>query len=102
MRLVFYCKLPKVLADRTHGRTRSGILVPAVIHHFAQPRSMSFGDTDTDHRSTVRRFLAGQNVHCDSMIVLPEREWEQTRQNLQTEGKRLYNLAPSIRSYHGM
>jgi len=49
--------------------------VPAVIHHFAQPGSIGFGDTDTDHGSAMKRFLVGQDVHHDSVIVLPEREW---------------------------
>ena len=42
--------------------------MPAVVHHFAQPRSMGFGDADTNHGSAMRRFLAGQNVHRNSVI----------------------------------
>ena len=68
--------LLKVLTDRTHRQTRGGIFVSAVIHHFAQPKSVGFGHTNTDHGSAMRRFLTDQNVHRDSVIVLPEREWE--------------------------
>jgi len=75
-------KSPEVLANRTHGWTGGGIFVPTVIHHLAQFGGVCVRDIDTDHGSAVGGFLAGQNVYRDTVVVPPEWEWDQTRQNL--------------------
>jgi hypothetical protein len=47
---------------------------------------MDVRNADADHGSAVGGLLTGQNVHRNSVIVLPEREREQTRQNLWNTG----------------
>lgn len=55
---------------------------------------MDVRNADADHGSAVGGFLAGQNVHRDPVIVLPEREREQTRQNLcNTGGRAVVSIA---------